>query len=93
MTADITNATITETAKDRVRLDGITGHARPPELKVNVCYDNGWIGEAEISYAGFKAKERAMLAGNTIRKRIGHLIDLRVDIIGALSIFGDDAGE
>ena len=93
VTADITNATITETAKDRVRLDGITGHARPPELKVNVCYDNGWIGEAEISYAGFKAKERAMLAGNTIRKRIGHLIDLRVDIIGALSIFGDDAGE
>lgn len=93
VTADITQVTITETAKDRVRVDGVTGHVRPPELKVNVCYDNGWLGEAEISYAGFQAKERAMLAGETIRKRIGHLIDLRIDIIGALSIFGDDAGE
>ena len=35
----------------------------------------------------------AALAGETIRKRIGHLLPLRVDLIGALSIFGDDAGE
>ena len=71
VTADITNATITETAANRVRIDGVTGHERPAELKVNVCYDNGWLCEAEISYAGFKAKERAMLAGDTIRQRIG----------------------
>ena len=93
VTADISNASVTETGIDRVQIEGVTGHERPAELKVNICYDNGWICEAEISYAGFKAKERALLAGATVRKRIGHLLKLRIDIIGAMSIFGDDAGE
>ena len=60
---------------------------------MNVCYDNGYLAEAEISYAGFQARERAALAGETVRKRIGHLLPLRIDLIGAISIFGDDAGE
>ena len=25
---------------------GITGHARPAELKVNVCHHGGWLAEA-----------------------------------------------
>jgi hypothetical protein len=91
--ADISQATVTREGTDRILIQGVTGHQRPDELKVNVCYDNGYFAEAEISYAGFQAKERAALAGETIRKRIGHLLPLRVDLIGALSIFGDDAGE
>ena len=93
VTADITQVTITSEGADRIRVDGVTGHARPAELKVNVCYDNGYLAEAEISYAGFQARERAALAGETVRKRIGHLLPLRIDLIGAISIFGDDAGE
>lgn len=93
VTADITQATVTQEGPDRIRIDGIQGHPRPAELKVNVCYDNGFLAEAEISYAGFRARERAALAGETVRKRIGHLLPLRVDLIGAVSIFGDDAGE
>jgi len=93
VTADITQATITQEGPDRIRIEGIQGHTRPAELKVNVCYDNGFLAEAEISYAGFRARERAALAGETVRKRIGHLLPLRVDLIGAISIFGDDAGE
>ena len=93
VTADITQVTIRSEGADRIRVDGVTGHARPAELKVNVCYDNGYLAEAEISYAGFQARERAALAGETVRKRIGHLLPLRIDLIGAISIFGDDAGE
>lgn len=93
VTADITEASITQEGPDRIRVEGIQGHPRPAELKVNVCYDNGYLAEAEISYAGFRARERAALAGETVRKRIGHLLPLRVDLIGAISIFGDDAGE
>ena len=93
VTADITEASITEEGPNRIRVEGIQGHPRPAELKVNVCYDNGYLAEAEISYAGFRARERAALAGETVRKRIGHLLPLRIDLIGAISIFGDDAGE
>ena len=93
VTADITQATVTQEGPDRIRIEGIQGHPRPAELKVNVCYDNGFLAEAEISYAGFRARERAALAGETVRKRIGHLLPLRVDLIGVISIFGDDAGE
>jgi hypothetical protein len=38
-------------------------------LKVNVCYATGWFAEAEISYAGPRAAERARLAGQTIQRQ------------------------
>jgi hypothetical protein len=46
---------------------------RPDTLKVNVCYATGWFAEAEISYAGPRAAERARLAGQTIQQRLGHI--------------------
>src|SRR5690606_40407423 len=52
----------------------------------------GWLAEAEISYAGFCSKKRARLAAEIIRKRIGNTLQLRADLIGALSILADDAG-
>ena len=90
--ADIRNAEVSEEAPDRVRLTGVRGHPRPAALKVNVCHENGWLAEGEISYAGPRAEARARLAGEVLRERLAGLGPLRVDLIGATSLFGDDAG-
>lgn len=89
--ADITQAQVHAVGPDRVRLEGVRGHPRTDTLKVNVCYATGWFAEAEISYAGPRAAERARLAGQTIQQRLGHLAPLRTDLIGVTSVWGNDA--
>jgi hypothetical protein len=91
--ADIAEAEVKRQpgATDRVALSGVRGHARPSHYKVNVCHEGGWLAEGEISYAGPRAEARARLAAEVLRKRLDGLA-LRVDLIGALSILGDDAG-
>lgn len=91
--ADLSQAHVVELGRDRVAVRGITGHARPAGLKVNVCYRGGWLAEAEISYAGVQAEARARLAADIVQKRLGASCKLRADLIGAISILGDDAGE
>jgi len=72
-------------------LRGVRGHARTGTLKVNVCHEGGWLAEGEISYAGPRAEARARLAADVLRQRLpAHT--LRVDLIGALSVMGDDSG-
>jgi hypothetical protein len=61
-------------------------------LKATVCFAGGWLGEAEISYAGPNAEQRARLAAEIIRRRIGDELKLRFDLIGSLSVFADDGG-
>ncbi|MDB5885853.1 MAG: hypothetical protein JWR74_2024 [Polaromonas sp.] len=89
--ADIGEAQVDAQGTDRVLLSGVRGHARPAHYKVNVCYEGGWLAEGEISYAGARAEGRARLAADVLRSRLQGL-DLRVDLIGALSVFNDDAG-
>jgi len=91
--ADLSQARVVELGGNRVAVHGVTGHARPAELKVNVCYRGGWLAEAEISYAGVQAEARARLAADIVQKRLGSAFTLRADLIGAISILGDDAGE
>lgn len=90
--ADITQTQIADLGGDRVQVTGVQGHPRPANLKANVCVDGGWLAEAEISYAGFNAYERAQLAAQIIRERLGDL-DLRIDFIGSSSVFASDAGD
>ncbi len=90
--ADISAAQLELLAPDRVALTGVRGHARPASLKVNVCHEGGWLAEGEISYAGPRAEARARLAAEVVRRRLPALA-LRVDLIGALSVMGDDAGQ
>ncbi|UHL65065.1 DUF1446 domain-containing protein [Paralcaligenes sp. KSB-10] len=90
--ADISEAEVTELGPDCVRLSGVRGHARTATLKANVFFDGGWFGEGEISYAGPNAQARARLAMDMMQKRMGKVLDLRFDLIGVLSIIGDDAG-
>src|SRR5690606_9466038 len=88
--ADITEARVQAVAADAVRLEGVRGHARPAHLKVNVCFETGWLAEGEISYAGPRAEARARLAADVLRERLQGLGPLRVDLIGVTSVFGDD---
>ena len=90
--ADVSDAQLTQVGHDRVRLTGVRGHARPPTLKVLAYFAGGWLGEAEISYAGPNAELRARLAMDIVRKRMGSDIEVRFDLIGRCSILGDDAG-
>lgn len=89
--ADISVAQLEQFGPDRVALRGVRGHARTASLKVNVCFDAGWLAEGEISYAGPRAEGRARLAADILRQRLPELT-LRTDLIGVLSVMGDDAG-
>jgi hypothetical protein len=92
VTADITAAEVHEEGRDVVRLSGVRGHERPALLKVNVCHEDGWLAEAEISYAGAGAEARARLAADVVKQRLRGVLDIRVDLIGTLSVFADDDG-
>lgn len=49
------------------------------------------MGEGEISYAGSSALERAILAGETVKKRLKNQFEeIQVDYIGQNSIFGQN---
>jgi hypothetical protein len=89
--ADLSGAQLRQCGLDRVALGGVRGHARPDSLKVNVCHEGGWLAEGEISYAGPRAEARARLAADVLRRRLPAL-QLRVDLIGALSVMADDGG-
>lgn len=93
---DLNAVTVEQCGPDRVAVTGIRGKPAPERLKTTVCYDGGYQGEAEISYAGPNALARARQAGEILRERLTFRApaDLRkrVDIIGAVSVFDDDNG-
>ncbi len=89
--ADLSTAELAQSGPDQVALSGVSGHPRPADLKVNVFHAGGWLAEGEISYAGHGAERRARLAAGILQQRLAGL-RLRVDLIGVLSILGDDGG-
>lgn len=89
---DISAARVEQVGPDRVRLSGVRGHARPDTLKVNLCFESGWLAEGEISYAGARAGQRARLAAEVLAQRLADLGPLRIDLIGVASVLSDDAG-
>ncbi|HEV2669269.1 MAG TPA: acyclic terpene utilization AtuA family protein [Blastocatellia bacterium] len=90
--ADISEAEVVEVQENRVAVTGVRGRPRPETLKATVCFAGGWLGEGEVSYAGPNAEARARLAGEIISRRVGDALRLRFDLIGAMSVFGDDRG-
>jgi len=77
-----------------VRVSGAHGKAPPATLKATVCFDAGWLGEGEISYAGPNALARAQLAASVVRSRckaIGINEQVRVEVLGTQAIFDSDA--
>ncbi len=90
---DFTGVHLDEVGPDRVRISGGRGKPRPDNLKVSVGIKEGWIGEAELTYAGLGCVARAQLAEQVVRERlrIGGVVleELRVDYIGLNSLHGD----
>ena len=89
VTADMSNLNLENDGENRVFVTGGKGKKSPEKLKATICCDNGFMGEAEISYAGPNALARAKLAGEVISERIqilGLQGQIRVEIIGAGSV-------
>jgi hypothetical protein len=84
--ADFRGARIRETAPDRVAVSGGGGRPRPGTLKVSISYDDGYVGEGQISYAGPGAIARGRLALDIVRERLrltgAPVTDLRFELIG-----------
>ncbi len=91
--ADISEVEVEEIGDNRVAVKGVRGHQCPETLKALVCFAGGWLGEGEISYAGPNAEARARLAAEIIKKRMSNKLQIRFDLVGALSVFADDAGQ
>lgn len=87
--ADISQAEVRRVADNQVRLTGVRGHPRPAAYKVNVCLEGGWPRARFHTRA--RAPRRARLAAEVVCKRLADL-RIRTDLIGRVSIFGDDAG-
>jgi len=88
--ADFRQARIEETGVDRVAVRGGTGRPRPDTLKVSISYEDGYVGEGQISYAGPGAVARAELALDVIRDRLRltrtDVTDLRFELIGVNAV-------
>lgn len=93
VTLDIGEVKLEEIGPHRVRVHGARGKPPPATLKATVCFDAGWLGEGEISYAGPNALARAQLAASVVRSRcksIGISEQVRVEVLGTQAIFDND---
>ncbi|MBS0338215.1 MAG: DUF1446 domain-containing protein [Proteobacteria bacterium] len=95
VTLDFTGVTLKDLGADRVQVSGIRGGPAPAKVKATVCFDGGWLGEGEISYAGPNCLARARAAADVLleRLRIRKLdVQPRVDLIGVTSVHDGDSG-
>ncbi len=86
VTADFSRVTLTQDGPDRVRVTGADGAPRPERFKVSIGYEDGFMGEGQISYGGPGAVCRGRLALEILAERLKRLgddlLDLRLDLIG-----------
>jgi hypothetical protein len=90
---DISKVEVREVGLDRVEVSGANGKPRPDTLKATISIDGGWMGEAEMSYAGPNALKRAQLAIDVLKSRyrdIGTNYPIRFDILGTMSVHSGD---
>jgi hypothetical protein len=69
---DLADVRVAMVGPDRVRVWGARGRPAPDTYKALVCRYGGWLGEAEISYAGPNAAARGRLALSVLRQRLAH---------------------
>lgn len=91
VTADFSRVEIKNQGNNRVQVSKAAGRARPGHLKVTVGFNAGVLAEAGVSYAGPSAGARGRLAAEIIESRLrnthGLKSDIRIDLIGASSLF------
>ena len=85
--ANFTTVKLEDLGQNQVLVKGGTGKSKPVNLKVSVGYKAFYLGEGEISYAGFGAEDRARLAGEIIEKRLSYSFkEIRTDYIGISAV-------
>ena len=93
---DFSQVYFTESAANRVQVQGASGHARPEQLKVTLGYRDGFVGEGQISYAGPGARARGELALSILRHRldVAGLVGLehRAELVGVNAMHGPHLG-
>ncbi|HEY1950117.1 MAG TPA: acyclic terpene utilization AtuA family protein [Bryobacteraceae bacterium] len=86
VTADFSNVELTGIAPNRVRATGATGTEKPALLKVSLGYEDGYIGEGQITYAGAGATERGQLAIEIVEAQLKsygcEIQEMRCEMIG-----------
>lgn len=89
---DIMDVEFEQAGPDRVQLRGARARPRTPTYKVTVGYHDGFIGEGQISYAGYNAVAKAKLAAEVVQARLKDrgltYSEVRVDLIGMSSLHG-----
>ena len=92
--ADFSHVTFEQKGENLVLARGASSKGLTDTWKVNIGYQDCWVGEAEISFGGTNAMARAQLAADIVRKRMeitGTKPDeFRVDYIGYSSLYGED---
>ncbi|MEA1085112.1 acyclic terpene utilization AtuA family protein [Sphingomonas sp. CD22] len=88
--ADFTGVSFELTSPDRVHVRGGTGRPKPDTVKVSIGYEDGFVGEGQMSYAGPGAVARGQLALDVVRERLQMtsvpISDLRCELIGLNAI-------
>jgi hypothetical protein len=88
--ADFSEVTLEETGPDRVAVRGASGAAASGRFKVSVGYRDGWLGEGQISYAGYNCVPRGQLALDILNARLAGsglaIRETRGDLIGLNAI-------
>ena len=84
MAADISQAEVRRVDAEHVALTGVTGHARPDQLKVTVCHEGGWLAEGESQLATLRAEA----AGGDVERltRAAHSMKSGAINVGALRL-------
>lgn len=90
--ADLSDVELTQESTDRVGVRGGDGRAAPAQLKASVGILDGYLAEAEISYAGPGAVARGRLACEIVAARLSmtgvQYGDARFELIGVDSLHG-----
>ena len=95
VTLDFSQVTVETAGENRVRVLGIRGKPAPKTVKVTACFEGGWLGEGEISYAGPNAVARARKAAEVLHQRVALRklpVQMRIDLIGVASVHDNDGG-
>jgi hypothetical protein len=82
VTADFSQVRIQADGDDRVRVSHASGRQRPKQLKVTVGFDAGFLAEA-----GARGRQARDIVIERLTKILDPQSSLRVDLIGASSLF------
>lgn len=93
--ADFTTLKVKQEGPDRVRVSGCTGLPRPDTLKVQIGYEDGYIGEGLLLFPWPHALQRAQRAEEVIRARFAKIgvpiEELDISYVGVNTLGGHTA--